>query len=168
MSAFGLSTGLSALLVKLAERKKNGVGFTWREFMLWLSIILGTGLFAWLLAKQFTQRPPQEITDPIAWLLAASVLGLSVRPAHELLTVTRHYAIRFWLWRAHLFPWKAASFLEDATARILLRRVGGGYSFAHRLLLDFFADTATTFPEQTSSTQRRRRSQPVRTKYESD
>src|SRR6266446_1844028 len=33
--------------------------------------------------------------------------------------------------RTHLFPWKAVPFLEDATARVLLRRVGGGYSFAH-------------------------------------
>ena len=28
---------------------------------------------------------------------------------------------------------------EDATVRILLRRVGGGYSFIHHLLLDYFA-----------------------------
>jgi hypothetical protein len=52
----------------------------------------------------------------------------------------QHYVLRFWLWRTHIFPWKAVSFLEDASGRILLRRVGGGYSFAHRLLLEYFAD----------------------------
>jgi hypothetical protein len=38
------------------------------------------------------------------------------------------------------FPWQTASFLEDAQARIFVQRVGGGYSFTHRLLLDYFAD----------------------------
>ncbi len=52
----------------------------------------------------------------------------------------RHFILRFWLWHTHVFPWKAVSFLEVATSCILLRRVGGGYSFTHRLLLDYFAD----------------------------
>jgi TIR domain len=33
----------------------------------------------------------------------------------------------------------AQVFLDDATSRILLRRIGGGYSFIHRRLLDYFA-----------------------------
>jgi hypothetical protein len=53
----------------------------------------------------------------------------------------KRYILRFWLARNGVFPWRAIPFLEDATARILLRRVGGGYSFVHRLLLDFFVDT---------------------------
>jgi 23S rRNA G2069 N7-methylase RlmK/C1962 C5-methylase RlmI len=40
--------------------------------------------------------------------------------------VVQHYTLRFWLW--HTFPWKTQQFLDDATARILLKRVGG-YSF---------------------------------------
>jgi hypothetical protein len=58
----------------------------------------------------------------------------------------QHYILRLWLWCTHTFPFKAVPFLEDATARILLRRVGGGYSFTHRLLLDHFADLDTTLP----------------------
>ena len=54
--------------------------------------------------------------------------------------VIRHYVLRFLLWRSQTFPWDMRSFLDDATARILLRRLGGGYSFTHRLLLDHFAD----------------------------
>ena len=55
-----------------------------------------------------------------------------------------HYTLRFWLWRMHYFPWKAVPFLEDATTRILLQRVGGGYRFVHRLILDYFADLRGT------------------------
>ena len=58
----------------------------------------------------------------------------------------QHYTLRFWLWRTYTFPLRAVPFLEDATARILLRRVSGGYSFTHRLLLDYFADLDTTSP----------------------
>jgi hypothetical protein len=36
-------------------------------------------------------------------------------------------------------PWKYVEFLDDAADRILLRKVGGGYIFAHRLLMEWFA-----------------------------
>lgn len=66
------------------------------------------------------------------------------------LTILRHYVIRWLLARSHRFPWPAQAFLDDATARILLQRVGGGYRFMHRLLLDYFADLETSPPSATS------------------
>ena len=54
--------------------------------------------------------------------------------------------LRQLLWRTHTFPWRTALFLEGATARILLQHVGGWYSYTHRLLLDFFADSYTGEP----------------------
>jgi serine/threonine protein kinase len=60
------------------------------------------------------------------------------------LAVLRHCTIRSLLSRSHTFPGRAPQFLDDSCARFLLRRVGGGYSFAHRLLLDHLADAATT------------------------
>ncbi len=56
------------------------------------------------------------------------------------LAVWRHLVLRFLFWRSKMLPWRVIPFLEDATTRILLRRVGSGYSFPHRLLLDYFAD----------------------------
>jgi len=88
----------------------------------------------------------------IAWLLGGLGGGLmSMRPEwlffgllfgliFGLAAPMQHYILRFWLSCTHTFPWKAVPFLDDATARILLRRVGGGYQFTHRLLLDYFAD----------------------------
>ncbi len=52
------------------------------------------------------------------------------------------------LWRSRTFPLLVPQFLDDATARFLLRRVGGGYQFAHRLLLDHLADAPTPRIEQ--------------------
>ncbi len=54
--------------------------------------------------------------------------------------VLRHFALRRLLYRRHVFPWHAQAFLDNATACILLQRVGGGYSFIHRLLLEYFAN----------------------------
>lgn len=36
-------------------------------------------------------------------------------------------------------PWRYVDFLDFAAQRILLRKVGGGYIFIHRMLLDYFA-----------------------------
>ena len=35
-------------------------------------------------------------------------------------------------------PWNYPRFLDYAAERILLRKVGGGYIFTHRLLLEYF------------------------------
>ena len=49
----------------------------------------------------------------------------------------RHYVLRIIVWALRLGPLNYVAFLNYATARILLRRVGGGYVFIHRMLLDY-------------------------------
>jgi hypothetical protein len=41
-------------------------------------------------------------------------------------------------------PWNYSRFLDYAAEHILLRKVGGGYLFVHRLLLEYFASLDTT------------------------
>jgi hypothetical protein len=76
------------------------------------------------------------------------LLGISSALLIALLTgglaVLRHIIIRRLLWRSRTFPWQAPQFLNDAAARFFLRRVGGGYSFTHRLLLDHLADAGSS------------------------
>ena len=55
------------------------------------------------------------------------------------LAFIQHFALRFILSRAGCLPWNLTRFLDHATERILLRKVGGGYIFVHRLLQDYFA-----------------------------
>jgi transcriptional regulator with XRE-family HTH domain len=75
----------------------------------------------------------------VVWLffIAGALFGWAVSGGWAVL---RHYALRWILHSRHVFPWHAQVFLNDASARILLRRVGGGYSFIHRLLMEYFAD----------------------------
>ena len=67
------------------------------------------------------------------------------------LAVLRHVVLRLLLWHSHTCPWNAPRFLDDATARILLRRVSGGYSFVHQLILDYFASWGNMPTEPTLS-----------------
>ncbi len=65
-------------------------------------------------------------------------------------------------------PWNYTRFLDDTARRILLRKVGGGYIFVHRLLLEYFAslDSTALFTEaivptvQLSSIERGRKQMP--------
>jgi hypothetical protein len=65
----------------------------------------------------------------------------------------KHYVLRYLLIRSGAIPWHYIRFLEDATERILLRRVGGGYCFIHPLLLDYFAALDTGGSPETPSSQ---------------
>ncbi len=90
------------------------------------------------------------ISDACISLLAGMVIIWTLSGG---LTVLRHYVIRWLLDRRRTFPWHAQAFLDDATTRILLRRVGGGYSFIHRRLQDYFADSAPDAPPAQRETQ---------------
>jgi hypothetical protein len=63
-------------------------------------------------------------------------------------SIIRRGVIRWLLARHRTFPFRAQAFLDDATTRILLRRVGGGYSFIHRRLQDYFASAAVPPPQE--------------------
>jgi hypothetical protein len=65
--------------------------------------------------------------------------GLPVAMWFGLLDFLQHFTLRFILWVRGYAPWRYARFLDHVTARIFLRKVGGGYIFVHRLLLEYFA-----------------------------
>lgn len=50
-----------------------------------------------------------------------------------------HFVTRYLLYRKNLVPWDLVRFLDTAAERILLRKLGGGYMFVHRTLLEYFA-----------------------------
>jgi DNA polymerase III delta prime subunit len=55
------------------------------------------------------------------------------------LEVIQHYTLRFVLWYKGYMPRNYAHFLDYAVEHIFLQKVGGGYIFIHRLLLEHFA-----------------------------
>lgn len=60
-------------------------------------------------------------------------------------SVLKHYVLRWLLARQGVLPFpyrdrQLIAYLDEMAARLLLRRVGGGWMFIHRTLLEFFAD----------------------------
>jgi transcriptional regulator with XRE-family HTH domain len=114
----------------------GGIGF----LGYWLSYVLNEGLskgMSYGLDEGFSKGLGSALS--IVWLFAigGGLVGWAVSGGWAVL---RHVVLRWVLSRRQVFPWHAQAFLDDATARILLRRDGGGYSFIHRLLLEYFAN----------------------------
>lgn len=75
-------------------------------------------------------------------LLGGLIIGLRTGGA----ACIQHFVLRSLLWLAQSIPLNYPQFLDYAAERLLLRKVGGGYIFYHRLLLDYFTmlDNLTT------------------------
>jgi hypothetical protein len=69
-------------------------------------------------------------------LFIGMILGMSGSGA----SAYQHFFLRLTLYLNGYIPWNYARFLEYASALIFLKRVGGGYIFVHRLLLEHFAE----------------------------
>lgn len=54
--------------------------------------------------------------------------------------IVRHIALRTVLSRAGYTPHNYAHFLDFCAEHVLLRKVGGGYIFPHRMILEYFAE----------------------------
>jgi hypothetical protein len=101
----------------------------------WLSIAPLLGLLFGMLSV----RSPWLSIAPLLGLLFGMLIGLFGMLYAEGSACIEHVILRLWLIRNGSTPWNYVRFLDHAAERILLRKVGGGYSFIHRMLLDYFA-----------------------------
>jgi hypothetical protein len=85
----------------------------------------------------------------VAWV----VVGMIGALAFGGYAVLSHIALRWILWRSGAVPLDYVRFLDYAVERVFLRKVGGGYIFVHRLLMEHFAslDDSTTTREHTTT-----------------
>lgn len=76
-------------------------------------------------------------------LLGGLVSGLAfgIMPTQKfgLFPVIQHFTLRLIIARDNLLPQKLVPFLDYCVDHIFLHRVGGGYIFIHRLLMEHFA-----------------------------
>jgi hypothetical protein len=94
------------------------------------------------------------VVSGLKWGLVAALVGLVVclifGPTMGLVVLVAGLFVggQVWLnhvlpWLSHirndLIPWRYVRFLDYAADRVLLRKVGGGYAFLHRMLLEYFA-----------------------------
>jgi hypothetical protein len=72
-------------------------------------------------------------------LIFSLSFGLMVGLRNGGVACIQHFILRLILYRNGYIPWNYAQFLDYATDRLFLQRVGGGYRFMHDLLRQHFA-----------------------------
>jgi MFS family permease len=107
-------------------RNANLVGFS--TLLLVALFIGGSGILA------FGLRDGSTIG-----LCCGISIGVAVWMFFGGLSVLQHFILRFLLIIEKCIPHRYTHFLDYATDRIFLRKVGGGYIFVHRLLMEYFA-----------------------------
>ncbi|WP_413165966.1 protein kinase domain-containing protein [Capilliphycus salinus ALCB114379] len=70
------------------------------------------------------------------WVILGLSFGLVVGGGEACI---KHLILRVILYFNGNIPWNYAHFLNEATRRVLMQKVGGGYIFIHRLLLEHLA-----------------------------
>lgn len=70
------------------------------------------------------------------WAVTGLAFGFAAGGGEALI---KHVLLRLILTITGITPWNYSKFLDYATASIFLQKVGGGYLFIHRLLLEHFA-----------------------------
>ncbi|MEH1819157.1 MAG: NACHT domain-containing protein [Nostoc sp.] len=71
------------------------------------------------------------VTKILTWVLLFALLAGGACIKHVILRIIL-------CWKGYM-PWNYASFLDYASERIFLRKVGGSYIFIHRILQEYFA-----------------------------
>lgn len=90
----------------------------------------------WLNDKQ-TKDTPSNIL--VIGTILSLIISLQLASFFGGAAVWEHLNLRFSLYQAGNIPWNYARFLDTCAKIGLLRKVGGGYIFAHRYLLEYFA-----------------------------
>jgi hypothetical protein len=124
---FGLIRGLSGKRVGTASRPNAGI---------WQSARNST-LFA--LVSMITLYVPGVMlgnTKASFWALTGLAFGFAAGGGEALI---KHVLLRIILTLSGAIPWNYRQFLDYAVTSIFLQKVGGGYMFVHRLLLEHFA-----------------------------
>jgi len=97
------------------------------------------GLIVVLFKSLFTQVNINAYT-----LISSGLLGVLIGGVVPGTACIQHLTLRLILWWTGCIPWNYARFLNYATERMFLQRVGGRYRFIHDLLRSHFAQMSYT------------------------
>ncbi len=107
------------------------IGLLYDLFIHIMNNLNGKHIEAYSIASNFSRRM-------FTWNQVAAVLGLYFGGMAAL----QHYYLRLLLFLFDVFPLRLCRFFNEMSRLVFLRRVGGGYSFAHRLILEHLAKDA--------------------------
>jgi eukaryotic-like serine/threonine-protein kinase len=141
----GLVGGLRSGAISAAMRPNQGIGRSARSALVGG---LGCGLGCGLIVGQVYWLVGELIGGLGGGLVYALVVGLVVGLGGGLCggfafggyACQSHFILRFVLSGNGSLPLRLVPFLDYCAERIFLRKVGGGYIFVHRLLMEHFAE----------------------------
>jgi hypothetical protein len=132
----GLIRGMSVSEIETRAIPNQGIHRSARNALVFgLRFGLVNGLFGGLLGGLVGGVGFALVGGLVGGLVVALVVAL--RAGGE--ACLRHLVLRLLLVWNGTAPWNYVKFLDHAADRILLRKVGGGYMFIHRMLLEWFA-----------------------------
>ncbi|MEM8721777.1 MAG: NACHT domain-containing protein [Cyanobacteria bacterium P01_G01_bin.39] len=81
-----------------------------------------------------------ELTGGLSfWLIVGLIFGLIGGENNGGFSCIQHFNLRRILYKQGLIPWNYAHFLDYASDLLLMKKIGGGYVFYHRMLMEHFA-----------------------------
>jgi DNA polymerase III delta prime subunit len=138
LACIGLGSGFFGIEIELKDSKNSNQGI-WNSLTISLIFSLVGGVLLGL-EIVFGTSINSQIGN---WFLAISgaimLLGSMTGLIFGGYACIQHFFLRFLLFFQRVIPWNYARFLDYATDRLLLQRVGGRYRFIHRLLQEHFA-----------------------------
>ena len=152
----GLISGLGSSIIEQQIEPNQGIWSSWRNCLivgLWLWLIVGLVnyivfepifdlTFKLINSLRFTGVNSLNFT-PIGNLIFGLTGGLIAGAASGLkyggAACIQHFYLRQMLYQRGRLPWNYAKFLDFASDRLLMKKIGGGYVFFHRMLLEHFA-----------------------------
>lgn len=137
--------------IDLRMRPNSGI---WRTLQSAVRVTAAFGLvgavIGGLIGVMISSLPANDLYGSIFYdslqviLVACLLVGAAMGLALGLImggtdAVIKHAILRLFLQRSGSIPRNYAAFLDEQADRILLRKVGGGYIFIHRYLLEYYA-----------------------------
>jgi hypothetical protein len=140
-------TGITGKEVETKTAPNQGI---WKSFNNTTQIILLAGLIWGLLGAFSTGLTFGVLIFIIGITLSALFGSLTWGLGYGLAygggrACIQHLILRRMLYLTGVIPWNYAAFLDYCADRIFLRKVGGGYIFVHRLLMEYFASLDTIY-----------------------
>ena len=140
---FGLIVGLKSSEIETKTSPNQGIWKSARNAItVWLMgglmvglVVLMLGLIVGLMLRPMSGLMAGLMVG-MAGLMAALIVGLNNGGE----ACIKHFSLRLVLYSNKYIPWNYARFLDYAADRIFLQKVGGGYIFIHRMLMEHFAE----------------------------
>ena len=136
MCTCGVLLGLTCLEIEKKSRPNQGIWMSLRNAALSTSLAAIVSGFPVVAVTSLALNPWAGISACVGM---ACYTGIGSGLFFGGSTFIGHFIMRMLLWIEGGAPLNYVAFLDYACDRVFLQKVGGGYIFVHRLLLEYFA-----------------------------